>query len=325
MTVLCVNPNPAVDRVAVVRFASGGTLRPTRHFEWPGGSGVHAGHVARQLGASTEVVAVVGGTYGQRFLELARSHHLVVHPVSNSAETRSTFSLLDVAEGNVCDVAEYGGVADAGVADALFWEFESALTRAKVCVLSGSLLEGLPVDTYARMSASCHRRGVPTIVDATGTALLALFGTPVFLLKASLEELARDGVLGAEVNAAAVLDRASQWLSAGVANVCVSLGSAGLVWVSAAGVALLSADVAKPYNTIGCGDALVGAAAAALASGNSLTDALTVGVAAATANLSYDAPGHCTEEDVIRLAPTVRCELGDEAAVVRAIGASRPK
>lgn len=325
MTIVCVNPNPAVDRVAVVDFARGGTLRPIRSFEWPGGSGVHAAHVAQQLGASTEVVAPVGGDYGRRFLELARSHALVVRLVANTAETRSTFSLLDVREGNICDVAEFGGAADEGVGDALVREFESAVGRANVCVLSGSLLEGLPADTYARMVEICHRSDVPVIVDATGDALLAVTRTPVFLLKASLEELARDGVLGAEGTAAAVLDRTAQWLAAGVSNVCVSLGSAGLVWASSDGVALLAADRVAPYNTIGCGDALVGAVAAALDHGRSLADGLAMGVAAATANLSYDAPGHCTMNDVRRLLPSVRCEVRDESAVARAIAESRPK
>jgi fructose-1-phosphate kinase PfkB-like protein len=147
----------------------------------------------------------------------------------------------------------------------------------------------------------------------------------VFLLKASLEELARDGLLGADATAAVVLDRASQWLTAGVSNVCVSLGSAGLVWMSADGIALLAAEPVTPFNTIGCGDALVGAVAAALDSGRSVGDALVTGVAAATANLAYDAPGHCTMDDVSRLSPSVRCDVGDEAAVVRAIAESRPK
>lgn len=325
MTVLCVNPNPAVDRVAVVRFARGGTLRPIRSFEWPGGSGVHAAHVARQLGASVEVLAPVGGDYGQRFTELAKTHSIGVHAIANTAETRGTFTVLDVDEGNVCDIAELGGIADPGVDEALFAQFERLVEDAGVCVLSGSLLENLPVDMYARMVRASYAKGVPAIVDATGEALLAVTNAPVFLLKASLEELARDNVLRSGLPAQAVLDRAREWVASGVTNVCLSLGSAGLIWVSSDGVALLASGQVKPYNTVGCGDALIGAVAASINAGQSLMESLVKGVAAATANLAYDQPGHCTQADVLRLSGSVALSFGDEEAVCRAIMESRPK
>lgn len=325
MTVLSVNPNPAIDRIAVVDFARGGTLKPIRTFEWPGGSGVHAAHVAQQLGARSEVLTIIGGDYGQRFVKLAQSHGLVVHSVENSAETRSTFTLLDVHDGNICDVAEYGGVADEGVAQELIRNFESLVRDSNVCVMSGSLLAGLPDHTYARMVEIANNMGVPTIVDATGQALLAVARTRVFLLKASLEELCRDGVMDAGVTAESVVNRASEWVASGVANVCVSLGSSGLLWVSSTGFALLAAESVKPYNTVGCGDAFVGAIAASVDSGATPADCLARGVAAATANLAYDAPGHCTLDDVNRLVQSVHWEIDNASATSRAIAHSRPK
>jgi fructose-1-phosphate kinase PfkB-like protein len=303
VTVLCVNPNPAVDRVAVVGFDRGRTLRPVRSFEWPGGSGVHAAHVARQLGSSAEVIAAVGGAYGRR----------------------STFSLLDIDEGNVCDVAEHGGPADDGLGEALVHEFSSRAGNMSVCVLSGSLPAGLPADIYAQMAEIAHTNGVPTVVDATGDALLAVVGAPVLLLKASLEELVRDGVMGQEATAEVVLDRANAWVASGALNVCVSLGSAGLLWVSSHGASMLAAAPARAYNTIGCGDALVGAVAAAVDDGESVASSLVRGIAAATANLAYDAPGHCTAEDVAQLSESVSCEIVDERTLGRAIALSRPK
>lgn len=325
MTVLCANPNPAIDRVAVVDFARGGTLRPVRHFEWPGGSGVHAAHVAHQLGASAEVIAILGGEYGNRFIQLATSHGIFVHPVWNAVETRSTYTLLDALEGNVCDVAEFGGVADEGVQEAFLSEFVHQVERASVCVFSGSLLKGLPSNLYAQMVNIAQDQRVPVIVDATGEALLSITQTPVFLLKASLEELVRDHVLPDEVSVEAVMSQVSHWLAGGVRNVCLSLGSAGLLWVSPESTTLVSAKPVEPFNTVGCGDALVGAVSAALDQGIPLATALEWGVAAATANLAYDAPGHCTLDDVRRLLPSVRSELADNSAVARAIAASRRK
>ena len=325
MTVLCVNPNPAIDRVAVVDFVRGGTLRPLRSFEWPGGSGVHAAHVAHRLGAPAEVIVIVGGDYGKRFVQLATSHGIVVHPVWNSGETRTTYTLLDVAEGNVCDVAEFGGVADEGVLEAVLAEFDRQVGHASICVLSVSLLKGLPHDLYGQMVTIAERRNVPVIVDATGEALLSTTQTPVFLLKASLEELVRDHVLLDEGSASEVMSQVSRWLAGGVRNVCLSLGSAGVLWASPQSTILVSAEPAEPFNTVGCGDALVGAVSAAIHQGLALGEAMEWGVAAATANLAYDAPGDCTVEDVRRLLPSIRSEIADDSAITRAVAASRPK
>lgn len=325
MTVLCVNPNPAVDRVAVVNFKRGGMLRPIRSFEWPGGSGVHAAHVAKQLGSDVDVLAVVGGDYGKRFMKLAESHNLLVHSILNSAETRSTFTLLDYKHGNICDIAEFGGEADPSVAENLLEEFEKRVHDYNVCVLSGSLLKKIPNNLYATMSKLARKKNVPVVIDATGDAVLAATEGSVFLVKSSLEELTRDGVFREGIDTAAVLDRVSKWLANGVENVCVSLGSSGLMWASKDGIMLLAAAPQEPYNTVGCGDSLVGALASALDSGKDLRAALVLGVAAATANLAYDAPGHCTSEDVAKLLSSVTVEVGTEESISNAISASRPK
>lgn len=325
MTVLCVNPNPAVDRVAVVHFRRGGTLRPLRSFEWPGGSGVHAAHVARQLGSKVDVLAVLGGDYGRRFIQLAEKNQLNIHAIWNSAETRGTYTLIDAEQGNICDIAEFGGEADPGIAEALLNAFGSEIRKHNVAILSGSLLPSLPVDLYQRMAILAESSGVPVIIDATGEALLSATRVPVFMIKASLEELSRDGVLDANIETAAVLDGIAQWIRSGVKNVCVSLGSSGVLWVSAEGMKLIHADQTQPFNTVGCGDSLVGAVAAELDRGLQLEQALVSGVAAATANLAYAEPGNCTPDDVRRLRQSVKVELGTMENVDRAISTSRPK
>ena len=325
MTVLCVNPNPAIDRVAVVNFRRGGTLRPLRSFEWPGGSGVHAGLVAKQLGSQVEVISVVGGDYGKRFIQLAEENKLIIHPVWNSVETRSTFTLIDSEQGNICDIAEYGGKADSSVAESILATFERHVNSASVCVLSGSLLSDLAPNLYQSMVRLASTKDLPVIVDATGEALLATTREPVFMVKASLEELSRDGVLGSEVDAAAVLGRISEWLKAGVKNICVSLGSSGALWAFEHGMKLLSIVEAAPFNTVGCGDSLVGAVAADLDQGMDLEHALISGIAAATTNLAYDAPGYCTREDVTKFRKLVRIENANLEKISRAIQASRPK
>jgi len=277
------------------------------------------------LGSQVNVLTVLGGDYGQRFIGLAEKNQLNIYAIWNSKETRGTYTLIDAEQGNICDIAEFGGEADPGTTEALMDAFGSEIQKHNVAILSGSLLPNLPVDLYKRMAILAGGASIPIIIDATGEALLAATRVPVFILKASLEELSRDGVLDGHAETSDVLEGIPEWLGNGVKNVCVSLGSSGVLWASHEGMKLINADNVQPWHTVGCGDSLVGAIAAELDRGLQVEEALVSGVSAATANLAYAEPGHCTADDVRRLRQSVKVELGTFEIVDRAISTSRPK
>ena len=98
---------------------------------------------------------------------------------------------------------------------------------------------------------------------------------------------------------------------------CVSLAEHGLLWVSDEAPDHLAAPAVAAFNSIGCGDTLVGATAATYERVGDVATALRAGVAAATANLGHDAPGHCEPHEVDALAPLVTDELIDEQGIER--------
>jgi tagatose 6-phosphate kinase len=134
------------------------------------------------------------------------------------------------------------------------------------------------------------------------------------MIKPSLEELETE--LGRRADAAELLERGEAWLAAGVQHVCISLGSGGVLWLSTAGTNLVTIHAPTvPYNSIGCGDTLVGATGAAYLAAHDTEAALRYGVAAATANLRYDQPGHCTTDDVRNLLPATHIDPITEAGI----------
>lgn len=309
MLLVC-NPNPAVDRVSVVDYRRGSTLRPIRHFEWAGGSGVHSAHVARRLGTPATVVAFVGGDYGRRFRQLVRDQAGELHAVESDAETRGTYSLLDRHDGNVVDVAELGHPHDPRLAADLLDVFEGLLGDAELVVSSGSVPPGIPPSLHRDVVRRATARGVRSIVDLTGAALLDAVAAGPWMLKSSLEELRRDGVM--EVGDRHELTTAREWLDAGTEHVCVSLAERGTLWVSAEGVRRIWVNgPVTAYNSIGAGDTLVGATAARSIQGDDVGEALAWGVAAATVNLAYDEPGECRFDEVA--ATRERVEIADVA------------
>lgn len=300
--ILVVNPNPAVDRVAVVDFQEKAALRPIRFSLWAGGSGVHAAYVAHLLGADVLVQGVAGGHSGARFRKLLQAQGLRAELVDIQGETRGTYSLLDAERGEICNVPEPGPFITPAEEHALEQLVLARLPEAEMLIVSGSVPPGCSRDLPARLVAAADASGVPCIADLAGDVLRAALPTRPWLIKPSRDEFA-EIVATSELDLDTIVSLAGEWVRAGVANVCASLGAQGLLWISRAGAWHIAAPQVTPYNTIGCGDTLVGAVAATYTQTHDLAAALRGGVAAAAANIAYDAPGFSTAADIERLLP----------------------
>lgn len=302
--ILVVNPNPALDRVAVVRYVPRATLRPERFFVWPGGSGVHAGHVAGLFGSAVRVIGFAGGPTGARLDDLVRQHGMEAEWFEPMSDTRQTMSLIDVESGNLCDVVEPGPSVDDTACTALVNAVSGHLGAATVLVVSGSLPAGCPPTLPAGLVSVAQQAGVRVIADLQGPVLEETTTAGPWMIKPSLEEIAGD--LGHEPDGPELVALCDRWMERGVRHVCVSMAADGLLWISGEGMSLLSAPPRPAYNTIGCGDTLVGAAAAVIDAGGDVATALRTGIAAATDNLGYAEPGHCDVRDVRALEQDVQ-------------------
>ena len=302
--ILVVNPNPALDRVAVVRFRPRATLRTERSFIWPGGSGIHAGHVAKVLGADVEVVGFQAGATGRQLEHHVRLHGLEGEWIAATGETRQTFSLLDLDAGNVCDVVEPGPQVDASAVARFEAAVRTRLAGASVVVLSGSLPDGCPEDLLVRIAEAARQLDVRVIADLQGAALESTAAAAPWMIKPSLEEITQ--LLEHAPEGTELMDRLHGWRDLGVGHVCLSMGERGLVWLSRDGLRHLLAPRVVAFNSIGCGDTLVGATAAAWERSGDVAAALREGVAAATDNLRHDAPGHCDPAEVAQLIPLIQ-------------------
>jgi 1-phosphofructokinase family hexose kinase len=286
----------------VTNFVPRSTLRPLRSYLWPGGSGTHAALVAEMLGQETLLVGFSGGHTGARLREVLAEHHLHADLIQIADETRETFSLLDIGDGNVCDVAEAGPAVSADEVGRLAALAHQRLVQTRLLLLAGSLPPGCPRSFYTDLLHAARERGIPVLADLAGEPLRDAVQRGVWMVKPSLDELRE--IVG-PVSDAEALALACAWHQRGVENVCISLGARGVWWVSPSGAYRLTVPAGPAYNTIGCGDAMVGAVAARFLQSGSVREAMRAGVAAATANLTYDAPGYCTRADLERLLPSV--------------------
>jgi 1-phosphofructokinase family hexose kinase len=300
VSVMCVSPSPALDRVAFAPGASaGGTVRAAKYHDTPGGKAIHAALVALALGAPVAVVAALGGRRGELVADLAARAGLALVPVGIAAETRGAYILVD-EYGDVVEVLEPPPVVTGEEVAALIGAVQAAIAGVDVVVTSGSLPAGAPVDLHARIVAAAHAAGAFVIVDAHGEALAAALAAAPDLVKANRAEAV---ALVGEAEPVVLADRLR---GAGAIAALVTLGSDGALLATDGGTWHVRAPAPeRVVSAVGCGDAVAGGIAAGIVGGRNLPDAVALGVAAATARLAHLDPGHVDAAAVTALTPRV--------------------
>jgi tagatose 6-phosphate kinase len=287
--VVAVCLNPAVDRVVVAPCAAGGgTIRAARVLDTAGGKATHAALVASRFGADVHLVGPLGGQRGLLFAALLRGIGLRVSSVPVGGETRETWTVVDPEVGDVLELIGPAPRLSPDEVEALRVLTVAVLASATDTLLAGSAPEGVGPELYAEIVAHARGRGGRILLDASGDALRAGLAARPHVACPNLEEAC--AVLGAtppeEPSAASMLEVAAGTQELGAESVVITAGERGALVLSADGEAWhAAAPRRRRVNAVGCGDAFLGALAAALAEGRPLPEAARLATGAAVDKL----------------------------------------
>jgi 1-phosphofructokinase family hexose kinase len=159
---------------------------------------------------------------------------------------------------------------------------EDRLAGAKWLMMCGSVQPGVPADFYSELVQTAKARGVKTLVDTDGEALLRSLEARPALITPNQQETER--LLGrALLTRTQLLEACAHIHTMGPEAVILSLGSRGAVGRSAQGMFEAVPPRVEALCPIGAGDALAAAFVWATEENKSVADALRWGVAAGTA------------------------------------------
>lgn len=304
--IITVTPNTALDRaLRVTRLLPNRTLRAKPASLSPTGKGIDVSLVLAELGVASVAMGFVAGDTGRQ-LEAALHAKLIMPALTwVDGETRINTVILGEADGSHTTItAESLIVREAHVA-MLIGSFKQRITQAKCIALGGSIPAGVDPSLYAQLITIARQHRVPTIIDATGEAMMLALAAQPDWIKPNREEL--EALAGCEVSTLNDAWEAAQTLhdKYGV-NVLASLGEAGLL-VVAHDVSLHAPALDVPVvNPAGAGDALVAGLAASIERGESIEAGVRMGVAAASATLMKPGTAESDRSDIERLLPLVR-------------------
>ncbi|MEP7272117.1 MAG: 1-phosphofructokinase family hexose kinase [Acidobacteriota bacterium] len=314
VVIICISLNPAIDRrLHVAELLVGRVNRAASARSTLGGKAAHVATASRALGAEVLWIGFLGMATGE---ECERELNALTIPseiVRTKSATRVNLEIIG-ADGTITEILEPGGPIDKDESDEMLAVcsrlFEHYKKEAQV-ILTGSLPRGLPTTYYATLIHAAHQWGCFVMLDTSGEALLTALSALPDLIKPNREEAAL--VLGMPItNDETAITAARRFLELGAQSVALSLGSQGLVWLSASEMqaVIVRPPVVSVTSTVGCGDATLAGLAVARSRKDSSRDGLVLAVSCGAANCLATSPGRIDPLQVSHLAPLIEvCEL----------------
>lgn len=291
--------NPALDKTAVVEKLCLDAVNRIKDLRAdPGGKGINVSKLLAAWGVPGTALALLGGGTGTRIAQELMRQGIPVWSEEATGETRTNLKLIDPVLGTHTDINEPGPAADPDTLHRLFLRLTGAVKPGDIVVLSGSLPTGAPADTYRLWTEQAQQAGAKVFLDADGPALAEGVRAAPYLVKPNDAELSR--LVGRDLHSLADVARAGQsLLAAGVKRVVVSMGGQGAVFLAPDSALYASALSVPVGSTVGAGDSMVAALAAALA--QDLDEEQTIRLAMAAGAAAVQCSGTQTPDpDTIR-------------------------
>ena len=300
--------NPAVDKTVYVdNFAIDTVNRATSVRQDAGGKGINVSKTIKALGGESTAVAFLGGSSGALIASALGEAGIAVRSFEVPGTTRTNTKVVDLASHTYTDINEPGAPVTKALLDDALAILALGINPGDIVVLSGSLPSGASANTYARWTRACRKAGARVFLDADGEALIEGIAANPSLIKPNEVELGR--MLGRELTEDAdIVAAARELVEQGIAQVMVSMGGSGAIFVTERGAWRLHQPTVDVVSTVGAGDSVV--AALAYAAEQELPIDQTARLCMATGAATVMRPGTepARRDDIDRLIDQVSIE-----------------
>jgi tagatose 6-phosphate kinase len=278
-------------------FSPGKVNRATHRVETASGKGVNVARVAMQLGAKVRILTTAGGTRGKLFRKALKADGVSATIISVSGETRLCQTLIGCSNCPtplITEIVEESPALSPSEFMAFVSAYSKALRQASLVVLIGTVPTGCGNGCYADFVKQANRLNIPVLVDAQRDLLIQAIREHPSLVKINRAELAE--ATGTTNLARGVKELAKR----GAKRIVISQGARPAMAFDGTCSWKVTPPKINVVNSTGCGDAMMAGIATGLQRGNSLENALKLGVACGAANALTDTAGAIRQSDVNR-------------------------
>jgi len=294
--------NPAIDvNTSVDTFVAEIKLRCSAPYREPGGGGINVSRAVKKLGGDSLALYTSGGLTGQMLKELLDSEDLANMPIPIKDITRENIIVYDKSTTYQYRLCMPGPELAEKELKHILDQIAAMDPKPDYIVASGSLPLNTPTNFYARVAKIGNKIGSKVIVDTHGEPLRSALQAGVFLIKPNFNELGN--LAGHEITSDKQMEEiAKKLIENGQCEVVVvSLGAAGVLWVSSESCMYIRSPAVIIKSKVGAGDSMIGGIVLKLAQDWTVKDAINYGVAAGTAAVMTPGTELCRLEDTERL------------------------
>jgi 1-phosphofructokinase len=178
MDIVTVTMNPALDREIIIPNFKVNKLH--RVFERekvisdPGGKGVNVSMMLSSLNDTPSIaMGFLGGHTGRIIAEELRKRFpkVTLNFIHIDGESRENISILDEENHFITEINAPGPTVQEPDLNHFMKLFKTVVSRTKITVISGSVPNGVPLDTYAILSEMAKESGNKVYVEARGQLL----------------------------------------------------------------------------------------------------------------------------------------------------------
>lgn len=278
--------NPAVDKTVVIsNFEAGAVNRIQDMRIDAGGKGINVSKCLQSLGLTSKVCAILGGSSGEKILSMVKNQGLEMLSVFVSGETRTNLKIVDPDKHENTDINEPGPEVPEAAFQELCHLIEQQLADGDVVIFSGSLPKSAKAELYRDWVERFGHLGAKVLLDADGEPMRQGVQAKPYFVKPNDLELER--LIGRELkNEEDLIEAGGQLQSSGIAEVLISRGEKGALYLSAEGCYCADGLKVPVRSTVGAGDSMVAAMAYGYEKKLNASDRLRLAIAMGSASVT---------------------------------------
>lgn len=297
--VVAVTLNPSIDKtISIEKLNPYGLNRVLSSRLDPGGKGINVARVLNNFGADVTVSGLIAGEQGKLLMGFLDEAGINYDFMKINGETRTNLKIIDKSVNKTTEVNETGFFVSEEVLENFKMKFKGILEQTSIVVLSGSLPPGIPSTFYSDCIKLAKSKGVKTLLDADGDALLEGLKAVPYAIKPNIHEL--ELLFGSKFNSKMdVVNAIQKLIQRGTEIVIVSMGPDGAIVADKNEVYKVDSWDIEVKSPIGAGDSMVGSLAYSLLRNDTLFDIAKITTAAGTITASKAGTEICTLKEVL--------------------------
>lgn len=284
--IVTVTLNPAIDKTVEINNVQINSVNRVSSVRLDaGGKGINVSKIVLSLGGKSKAIGFLGGRAGTFIKAYLDEMGIENNFIAIKGETRTNLKIVDPLQHTNTDINEMGPNITAEDIKQIDRYISQSVDEKSVIVLSGSVPPNVDQDIYQKWIYRAKEKGAKTILDADGELLQRGIKAGPYLIKPNIHELER--LLDQKISSVEEIVKCSRIImdKYRINIVAVSMGEKGALFLNKETAIFAKGITVDVKSTVGAGDSMVAALAYAIDEGYAFEKAVTLAVAAGTANV----------------------------------------